>query len=231
MHDEAHGESEPDSGHDGHREHAEAVRQRRGPRRHGRDRDLVQREGGRVVDQALAGEHRRGAPGQTESTSDRCRGDGVGWGDHGAQDECRREREARDQPRRDHCDRGRGDEDEAHAEPGDRVERRAEVLVGARQGGRVEERGEDEPEQQVRVHLDAGDRRDERHGEPGREHEQVGGPAVAARHGRDGDRSRHQDEECRLGHEPSSPPRGRTARRAASLRPGAGRPRCRHDPR
>ncbi|CAD5141609.1 exported protein of unknown function [Microbacterium sp. Nx66] len=164
------------------------------PDRHGRpgeDRGEhpVERERGRVVDEALPRQHRHDAAGQTETTTDRRRRHRVRRSDDGPEQQRARQRERRQDPPGHESDGERGEQHQPDPETADLREAALEPDERHVEGGGVQQRRQHEAEQQVPVDLQLRHERQERRGQRDDGHEQRGRPSAPPRDGGHGDGS------------------------------------------
>ena len=162
----------PDGDGDEHRprERADRGAEREHPRGDGQQGRPQQHEGGRIVQQALALEHRHDARRDAEAFRDPCR-HGIRRAEDRAERDAEREPHSRQQQREEEAEHEGGHDDEHDGEPRDRCEVAPELDRGQAHRRGVQQRRENSDEDPLRVDL--GDV-DERH-EPDREsqrHEQ-----------------------------------------------------------
>ena len=145
-------------------ERAEAARDHRG------DRELVGHERGAVVDQALALDDRHRPSGHTEAASDRRGGDRVRGGDDRAEHEGFRPAKV-ERLVSDHRDDDHRREHEADRQERDRADGALQLAQRREEGGRVEQRGEQDEQDELRLELDVRHLRDERQTQPPDHHQ------------------------------------------------------------
>jgi hypothetical protein len=167
---------------------------------HRRDGDREQRQGGRVVHEALAGQQRQDVAAQAELPADRERAYRVGRGDRGAEHDRGAHRERRDDPRRDGARRDRRGGHEQHPEPQDRRQEPHERRERERQRRRVDERRDEDRQDDVRLQFEprgAGDeRRRERQNGDHERRLQLPTARVRGHH----DRAEHDEDELHAVH-------------------------------
>jgi hypothetical protein len=117
--DDAEHETDGHTDPDRHQELPDAAPDRDGRAGEDRGEHAVQRQRGRVVDEALAREHGHDAAWQPEPTADSRSRHRVGRGDDRAEEQCARKCEGRQDPPRDEADRERRDQHEPDAESAD----------------------------------------------------------------------------------------------------------------
>ena len=138
---------------------------------HGRDRDLVGDQRGRVVDQRLALDDRHDAARDAEAPGDRGRGDGVGGGDDRAEHERGGPRHAVDHRVGDHRDAAGGGEHEPDRERADRPDVLPQLPQPGEVRRRVEQRRQEDQQHEVWLELEVRDARDEPEPEPAEDEE------------------------------------------------------------
>ena len=131
------------------------------PGEHGRDRELVGDERGRVVDEALPLDDRHDAPRDAHLPRDRCRRERIGRRQDRAEDERRGPGQA-DDVVRDDGDGARSGEDQPEREQRDRPEVAAQLVRRAEERGREEERRQERDEHELRRELELGHAREQR---------------------------------------------------------------------
>ena len=185
-----------------------AARTKSQPTCQGLDRGRQRRDCGvqrhqrrRVVDQALALQHRDDVTRHADPAGDRGGGDGVRRRDHRAEGQGGGEADARHQPPAGQPHRHGGEGDQAHREQQDGAAVGAEVDQGGADRGRVEQRWQQADEHQIGRQGDVEHARYERDGDadddqhewfrPGQSPGQSGHEADDGDQGEDGDRRVH----------------------------------------
>lgn len=185
------------------------------PHRDRRARDdrrehAVQRQRGRVVDEALPRQHGHDAARQTELAADRGGRDRVGRGDDRTEQQRAGQRERGQDPPGDEPDRDRGQQHERDTEPADLRQAALEPHERHVQRGRVQQRRQHEIEQQVAVDVDVGHEGQEGCRERDHRHEQRCRPAPPSRDRRDDHRTDEHIEDLGI-HAPQDTARGMRA--------------------
>ena len=141
---------------------ARRLGERERPGRRGGDRELERGQRGRVVDEALALEHRDDPPRRAHASGDGGRRHGIGRPEDRAEHDRGLPRQAVDQLVRDPRDAERRRQHEPDCEQADRPRVAAQLAQVGEQRGRVEQRRQRDDEDEVGVEPDVGHPRDER---------------------------------------------------------------------
>ena len=175
-----------------------------GGRAHRRgQRQAVGRQGGGVVEQALAAQQRHHAPGQTQTTTDGLRRHSIGRGDHRTQDKGGGPGEVGDGVVRDHSDPRGGRERQPDGQQSDRAYVFAQRHIGTVQGRRVEQRRQHREQDQLGFQGELGKTWDPAEPQPHHDQHQRGREPESATDGGQDHRD-HGDDQQSFVHRPNS---------------------------